>query len=171
MTHSEAPAFQVGQLVRWTSASRGVWRHHVGIVVSVVPPGGLVDAHVPSGEWIFRFRHGGTRREVSYLVALSADRSKSGAGALYWPRTRHLASYGDEPSKPAVATPPIGVAHVVRAINDARDQALDLQLESLAMDLRPAPSRRAAHLALIVVVVALAIALVIGVFRLFPVAP
>lgn len=88
-----ARQFAVGDLVRWTSASGGVWRHHVGVVVAVVPAGER--PRQPSGAWARLFAEGAaTRPHVSFLVALK--RGGHGAGLLYWPRVRHLRPYAGD---------------------------------------------------------------------------
>lgn len=87
--------FRVGQLVRWSSASRGVWRHRVGVVVAEVPADGRPLDCLPGGAWTVCFRGELLRPEASFLVALQASRR------LYHPRLSALLPYeaaGSEPS-------------------------------------------------------------------------
>lgn len=93
-----AKPFSVGDLVRWTSAAGGVWRHHVGVIVAVVPAGAKPYDHLPAGRWSLHFSGRVTRREASFLVALKSDRGR-GAGQLYRPRVRHLLHFteGSDP--------------------------------------------------------------------------
>lgn len=85
-----APSFSVGDLVRWSSASRGHWRHHSGVVVAVVPAGEPPYMHRPKGaRWTWCCDDRSIRRRESYLIALR-DGSTGTAGRLYRPRVRHL---------------------------------------------------------------------------------
>lgn len=93
-----AKPFAVGDLVRWTSAGGGVWRHHVGVIVAVVPAGAMPYDHLPAGRWSLHCRDNAPRREVSFLVALKSEGGR-GAGQLYRPRVHHLRhfSHGTDP--------------------------------------------------------------------------
>lgn len=93
-----AKPFAVGDLVRWTSAGGGVWRHHVGVIVAVVPAGAMPFEHLPPGRWSLHCRDNAPRREASFLVALKSERGR-GAGQLYRPRVHHLLHFteGSDP--------------------------------------------------------------------------
>lgn len=89
-------ALAVGDRVRWASATRGVWRHHEGVIVAVVPAGGHAMDSVPDGRWVLRFRpHPAPRPQVSYLVAAIGVGSRAASGLLYHPRSRHVIRAGD----------------------------------------------------------------------------
>lgn len=85
--------FAVGDLVCWASCTGGVWRHHVGVVVAVVPARGNPYQHMPAGSWSTHFRDSATRAAPSYLVAL---KGAGRVGQLHRPRVHHLRHYGDE---------------------------------------------------------------------------
>lgn len=89
-----AKPFAVGDLVRWTSAGGGVWRHHVGVIVAVVPAGAMPYDHLPAGRWSLHCRDNAPRREVSFLVALKSEGGR-GAGQLYRPRVHHLRHFSE----------------------------------------------------------------------------
>lgn len=96
-----APTFQRGQLVRWTSQARGTERHHVGVVVLVVPAGypiGLaLDAMRARYSLRAMHRANGTRSDVSYLVALTSMRG-GGKARLHWPHASLLKPYSGDPA-------------------------------------------------------------------------
>lgn len=97
MSVKPVPTFRRGELVRWTSQARGSARHHVGVVVLVVPGG------VPLGPLLeglgARYnlramqRSQGPRPDTSYLVALTGARAR-GKARLHWPHATLLAPYG-----------------------------------------------------------------------------
>ncbi len=94
-----AKPFEVGDLVRWTSRGGGVWRHHVGVIVAVVPAGAMPYEHMPPGRWTLHCRDNAPRREASFLIALKSERGR-GAGQLYRPRVHHLRRFTE--GEPAV---------------------------------------------------------------------
>lgn len=96
-----AKPLEVGELVRWTSAGGGVWRHHVGVIVGVVPAGALPRDHLPAGRWALHFRDNAARREASFLVALKDGSSRGAAGQLHRPRVYQLRRF-EEGSDPVI---------------------------------------------------------------------
>lgn len=99
-----APAFDRGDLVRWTSQARGTERHHVGVVVLVlpggVPIGALLDGLASRYSLRAMHRASGVRPERSYLVALVGQRG-AGKARLHWPRASLLAPYHAQATKPS----------------------------------------------------------------------
>ena len=93
-----AKPFAVGDLVCWTFAGGGGWRHHVGVIVAVVPAGAMPFEHLPPGRWSLHCRDNAPRREASFLIALKSERGR-GAGQLYRPRVHHLLHFteGSDP--------------------------------------------------------------------------
>lgn len=85
-----------GDLVRWSSQSRGTQRHHVGIVVLVVPPGVPIQALLErlATRYSLRAMHRahGVRSEPSYLVARTDVRG-AGKARLHWPHASLLEPY------------------------------------------------------------------------------
>lgn len=90
------PEFTRGTLVRWTSQARGTVRHHVGIVVLVVPGGVPMGTLLPglTAKYSLRAMHRalGSRPEKSYLVALTNARG-AGKARLHWPHASLLKPY------------------------------------------------------------------------------
>lgn len=187
-----AKPFAVGDLVRWASSSLGVWRHHVGVIVAVVPAGELPHEHVPAGRWSWHCRDNAPRGETSYLIALKDG--GHGVGKLYRPRVRHLRHFsaggpvlevrrrsakGYRPGYDyAVTVHPYQFPHVSRAPAGehlANGATFRPRVESRALVLyKPRRSRsrsrwrRAALAAAWVANAALFAVLVVGLFTLFP---
>ena len=90
------PELKRGDLVRWSSQSRGTQRHHVGIVVLVVPAGVPIHVLLPRLEprYSLRAMHRahGVRSEPSYLVARTDVRG-AGRARLHWPHASLLERY------------------------------------------------------------------------------
>ena len=90
------PDFNRGDLVRWTSQGRGTVRHHVGVVVLVVPGGVQIDTLLErmALRYSLRSMHRahGCRPEKSYLVALTNARG-AGKARLHWPHASLLSGY------------------------------------------------------------------------------
>lgn len=90
------PELKRGDLVRWSSQSRGTQRHHVGIVVLVVPPGVPIQALLErlATRYSLRAMHRahGIRSEPSYLVARTDVRG-AGKARLHWPHASLLERY------------------------------------------------------------------------------
>ena len=96
-----ARAFQVGDLVRWTSSSsRAVLR--VGVIVAVVPPAVAPALMLPAGRWSLRFDAHAVRQSESYLVALKQPGGAT--GILHRPWVSRMRHFSDGPD--AVARPP-----------------------------------------------------------------
>lgn len=85
-----------GDLVRWSSQSRGTERHHVGVVVLVIPPGvpiqTLLDGLGKRYGLRAMHRAHGLRSETSYLVARTDVRG-AGKARLHWPHASLLEPY------------------------------------------------------------------------------
>lgn len=85
-----------GDLVRWSSQSRGTHRHHVGVVVLVIPAGVPIETLLPglAQRYSLRAMHSarGNRPDVSYLVARTDVRG-AGKARLHWPHAVHLERY------------------------------------------------------------------------------
>lgn len=90
------PEFERGALVRWSSQARGTTRHHVGVVVLVVPGGTLIDTLLGGLKGTYSLRAmrqaSGVRSDKSYLVALTSARSR-GKARLHWPHASLLKAY------------------------------------------------------------------------------
>lgn len=90
------PDFSRGALVRWSSQARGTVRHHVGVVVLVVPGGVPIDtllAGLASRYSMRAMRQAhGCRVDKSYLVALTNARG-AGKARLHWPHASLLSTY------------------------------------------------------------------------------
>lgn len=90
------PELKRGDLVRWSSQSRGTERRHVGVVVLVVPAGVPIQALLPglAARYSVRAMHRahGTRSECSYLVARTDVRG-AGRARLHWPHASLLERY------------------------------------------------------------------------------
>lgn len=116
------PVFGRGDLVRWTSQARGSVRHHVGVVVLVVPGG------VPLGPLLESLgrryslramqRSQGPRPDTSYLVALTGARGR-GKARLHWPHAALLVPYSGPQEAPAVDIAVPVAAAVVAVAADA----------------------------------------------------
>ena len=91
-----APELKRGDLVRWSSQSRGTECHHVGVVVLVVPPGVPIQALLSglANRYSLRAMHRahGVRSETSYLVARTDVRG-AGKARLHWPHASLLETY------------------------------------------------------------------------------
>lgn len=85
-----------GDLARWTSQARGTVRHHVGVVVLVVPGGVPIDAFLPGlqARYTLRAMHraSGLRPERSYVLAEVGARG-GGKARAYWPHASLLRAY------------------------------------------------------------------------------
>lgn len=90
------PDLKRGDLVRWSSQSRGVERHHVGVVVLVIPGGVPIQALLEglATRYSLRAMHRahGSRPERSYLVARTDVRG-AGKARLHWPHASLLEPY------------------------------------------------------------------------------
>lgn len=90
------PELKRGDLVRWSSQSRGTDRHHVGVVVLVVPAGVPIQTLLPglAARYSIRAMHRahGVRSETSYLVARTDVRG-AGKARLHWPHASLLETY------------------------------------------------------------------------------
>lgn len=90
------PELKKGDLVRWSSQSRGQSRHHVGVVVLVVPAGMPIQLVTDrlGDRYSLRAMHRahGPRAELSYLVVRTDVRS-GGRARLHWPHASLLRPY------------------------------------------------------------------------------
>ena len=90
------PELKRGALVRGSSQSRGTDRHHVGVVVLVVPAGVPIQTLLPglAARYSIRAMHRahGVRSETSYLVARTDVRG-AGKARLHWPNASLLETY------------------------------------------------------------------------------
>ena len=90
------PVFARGDLVRWSSQARGTERHHVGVVVLVLPGGVPLGAFLDGlrNRYSLRAMHAaqGTRPDTSYLVARTDVRG-AGKARLHWPHASLLKPY------------------------------------------------------------------------------
>lgn len=97
------PELKRGDLVRWSSQSRGTERHHVGVVVLEVPAGVPIQALTESlaTRYSLRAMHRafGNRSERSYLVARTDVRG-AGKARLHWPHASQLEPYENAPKTP-----------------------------------------------------------------------
>lgn len=90
------PELKRGDLVRWSSQSRGTERHHVGVVVLEVPAGVPIQVLLEglAKRYSLRAMHRahGPRSERSYLVARTDVRG-AGRARLHWPHASQLQVY------------------------------------------------------------------------------
>lgn len=83
------PDLAVGDVVRWTSTSKGTARRKMGTVAAVVPAGRQPDRAAFGKLWNTGAGPGLPRKTVSYVVLVKRPRSEQ----PYWPRPELLNKY------------------------------------------------------------------------------
>ena len=81
-------SFRVGDKVKWTSHSQGVWTEKRGEIIEIVPAQRGVRLEQYKHTYnLTSFSKGMPRLHESYVIAVASDNGKP---KLYWPRANQL---------------------------------------------------------------------------------